>query len=239
VTTFRRAASAVVAALLALGFGLTGAATSAAASDGSIPVQVSQFLSEGLTARLSDLYGPGTGGTGIAFNSTTAYGSTSRVFEFAPGYVSKARRFSTADPAILARRVDEWVTVVSVDKTPIGVATVSYSTAGGAVLTTFTPDLTLAAALPKLAATAQLVHDGAHHAWGSLAGDTITPIEAGSTGLTAATSLASYPRAPTTTTAAKQPAGVDPGVAAGAISLILVVVIIALVLLWPRRKRTL
>lgn len=235
---FRRPTSAVVAALLALGFSLTGAATSAAASDGSIPVQVSQFLGEGLTARLSDLYGPGKGGTGIAFNSTTAYGSTSRVFEFAPGFVSKARTFSTADPAILARRIDEWVTVVSVDKTPVGVATVSYSTAGGAVLTTFAPDLTLAAALPRLAATAQLVHDGAHDAWGSLAGDTITPIEAGSTGLTAPTSLASYPRAPTMTTA-KQPAGVDPGVAAGAITLILIVVIIALVLLWPRRKRTL
>jgi hypothetical protein len=234
---FRRAARAGVAALLALGFAVTGAATSAAASDGSIPVQVSQFLSEGLTARLSDLYGPGTGGTGIAFNSTTAYGSTSRVFEFAPGFVSKAREFSTADPAILARRIDEWVTVVSVDKTPVGVATVSYSTAGGAVLTTFAPDLTLAAALPKLSATAQLVHDGAHHAWGSLAGDTITPIDAGSTGLTAPISLASYPHAPTTP--AKQAATVDPGVVAGAITLILIAVIIALVLLWPRRKRTL
>jgi hypothetical protein len=234
---FRRAASAVVAALLAVGFALTGAATSAAASDGSIPVQVSQFLGEGLTARLSDLYGPGTGGTGIAFSSTTAYGSTSRVFEFAPGFVSKARTFSTADPAILARRVDEWVTVVSVDKIPVGVATVSYSTAGGAVLTTFAPDLTLAAALPKLAATAQLVHDGTHHAWGSLAGDTITPIEAGSTGLTAPISLASYPHA--TTTAAKQAAGVDPGVVAGAITLILIAVIVALAVLWPRRKRTL
>lgn len=235
----RRVAGGVVVALLVAGFAITGTASSAAASDGSIPVQVADFLSSGLTARLSDLYGPNGRGKGIRFDSTTTFASTSRVFEFAPEFASGTRTFSTANPGIPVRRINEWVTVVSVAKSVVGVATVSYSTGTGAVLTTFAPDHTLAAALPRLAATAELVHDGAHHAWDSLLGETITPIEAGSTGLTAQTSLAGYPRAPKQTAAApRKSQGIDPGVAAGAISLTLVVIIIALVLLLPRRKRS-
>jgi hypothetical protein len=232
-----RLVAGAIAALLLAGVSVGITAPAASASDGSTPVQVSNFLGEALTSRLADLYGPNASGKGVRFDATTAYSATSRVFVFAPDFVDGKATFSTSSPAIAARRINEWVAVVSVQKAPVGVVTVKYSSKTGPQLVNFAPDLTLAAALPRLGATSQLVHDTAHRAWGSLTVDSITPIEAGTTGLSGAASLADYPRPTAKKTDVSKAVGIDPGVAAGALTLALVILVIALAVLVPRRKK--
>jgi hypothetical protein len=232
-----RLVAGAIAALLLAGVSVGVVAPAASASDGSTPVQVTNFLDQSLTSRLADLYGPNASGKGVHFDSTTAYSATSRVFVFAQDFVDGQATFSTSSPAIAARRINEWVAVVSVRKAAVGVVTVKYSSKTGPELVTFAPDLTLAAALPKLAATSQLVRDTSHRAWGSLTNDSIAPIEAGTTGLTGAASLADYPRPTVKKAEAPKAVGIDPGVAAGALTLALVILVIALAVLLPRRKK--
>jgi hypothetical protein len=234
----KRTAIAAMAGLFLVGAAVLGGVSTASASDGSAPVQVTTFIGPQLTASLAEFYGPGANGTGIKFDSSTSFAATSRIFAFTPAFVAGKTVFSTASPAVPARRLNEWATAVTVDKKLVGVATVAYSSEGGPRLLSFAPDLTLAAALPKIPADAQLVRDRAHKAWGSLSDGAVVPIEAGTTGLTATTSLADYPRpkAPDAVKAANT--GLDTGVVAGAITLVLIVVIVALVVLVPRRRRS-
>jgi hypothetical protein len=228
----RRLVTAGLAVLLAGGL-LASGATAASASNGSTPVEVTDFIATGLVAQLTDLYGPDGSGGGIDFASGSTMTSTSRVFLFTDDFLAGAK---TDAPV---HRINEWATVVSVAKKVVGVATVDFTSGrDGASLAGFVTDPALAAALPKLGPAVSLVHDAEHAAWFSLAGTTLTPIVAGKSPVSAATPLASYPRLIVQKADASPVVeAIDPGVAAGGITLLLVVVVIALILFLPRRKR--
>jgi hypothetical protein len=249
------AASLLVAAL-AFGVSVVSAAP-ASASTGSVPLQVTKLLGDpALADKLTELYGPGSDDAGVDFTGAT-FGSVSRIFVFtAPDLVSiedSTGKDSTAPAASVIpsatatpgakppiRRINEWAAVVSIDKKPVGVATIAYPSGSTvASLAGFSPDRELAAALPLLKATAALLRDSGNGAWMSVANGTATPLVAGKTKLTAPVSLVDYPRAESVTRAPAAPAstGMDPGIVIGGVTLLLVVGAIVLVLFLPRRKR--
>ncbi|HEX4401058.1 MAG TPA: hypothetical protein VHZ98_07000 [Galbitalea sp.] len=228
---------ALTGALLVV-MGIISGAGSAAASEGSAPVQVADFVGAPLTAKLAEFYGPDASGGGVKFNATTTYSTTYRIFAFTPEFDSGTVKFTKDGDAVAARRLNSWLTGVTVDKKLVGVARVGYSVTTGAELISFSPDTQLAVALPALPAAAELIHDTAHKAWMSLTGTTVAPIESGSTNLTTATSLDAYPRAAASGSKTGTALVLDPGVIGGAITLVLIAVIIGLVLLLPRRSRT-
>ena len=160
---------------------------SASATDGSVPAEVTSYLANDLAADLAEYYGPGVGGTGIAFDETTAAAPASRVFEFTADFVAGV------DRQPVARRLNEWISMVSLAGTPAGVATIAIDDATvEPELASFSASPTLVTALSALPATGMLVHDSPRAAWLIVDGDTVTPLFAGISGLTAPTTVTAY-----------------------------------------------
>lgn len=217
------AAFAVVAAL--------AVPAAAHAADGSIPPEVHDYVDDGeLVLRLADVYGPNHQGEGIDFDDTTTTGEIVRVHEWTPALLAGE---DTDQPIQL---VNEWIVPISIAEEPVGLAIVWINPDTVLPeLASFDADPDLAVALSDIADTAALVHDGTSAAWFALDDDGIlTPLVPGSTGLSTPVPLDDVALlAPPS--AAPVPSEPDTGLALaiGVIAVLLVVIVVALVL--PRR----
>lgn len=213
-------------------------ASPAAATDGSIPKVVNDYISADLADALNEFYGPGTDGDGTLFDDSTTYSATSRVWAWTPEFEA-----GIADQPS-ERRLNEWVTVVSVRQVVIGVATVSIDpVTGGPQLASFLASPELAAAISGVGATSMLLRDVDREAWLAVEGDTVSPVVVGLSGLAAPTTVAAY-RAriavvqPGAQTALAQPVSAD-GVLIVGLAILLVVVLLAIEAFLPFwRRRT-
>ena len=194
----RAAAAVLVAGIVAL-LAVVPAAE-ASASLGSVPAEVSAYVAHGLVARLSDIYGKNASGKGIDFTATTEAGPISRVYEWT---AVRLKDEATDHPVQLT---NNWVVPITIDAKPVGLATIWINPQTAAPeLASFDPTPALATAMAAVPATAALVRDNAAHAWLALDSGTVTPLVAGSSGLTtpapvASLKLASGASGPATTT---------------------------------------
>lgn len=228
-----RIAATAAAALLALTPALPAAAT-----EGSVPAEVAEFVtaSDGLVAGLSDFFGPGADGKGIDFDDTTVFGTVDRVFTFTPEWLSGA---ATDAPVGLA---NEWAVPVSVADDAVGVAIVWINP--GTVrpqLADFVTDPAFAEALADVADTAYLVEDEPRAAWFALDGTALTALVAGTSGVDGDTPLAPYQRvvtAPHTAVAVDQGPTLGSVLSVGIIAAVSLVVILVLLvpIAWRRRR---
>lgn len=227
-------------AVIALGAVVSSSVIQAApatASEGSVPAEITRYAAEGMVADLADLYGPGAGGTGIDFDETTTASAPLRVFVFTDDYLAGTE---TDAPT---RRLNEWVTAISVADVVVGLATVGIADdATEPSLIVFDPDAETATAVGAVPADAALVRDAPVGAWLALTGESLAPLVAGESGLTSATTLVDYQRnAPDRSSALVGPAGTGDAMTSGfviaGIVLVVVVVTIVLLALVPKRPR--
>ena len=226
---FRRAA---VAALLcglfaALALGPAGAAS---ASLGSVPAEVAAYVANGgMVTRLNNVYGKNAAGAGVNFNATTKAGAISRVYEWTSTRLTNVK---TDHPVQLT---NNWVVPITIADKPVGLATIWINPQSAAPeLANFEPMPGLAAALEAVPATAALVRDTTTHAWLALDAGTVTPLIAGTSGLSTPAPVDSL-----TLSAGAAPAGPRPPVAGLVLAIIgvgVVVVALLVALLLPRGR---
>ena len=222
----QRAVFLVATLLLALALTLAPAASPASATDGSVPAVVSDYISTDLAAALNEFYGPGTDGDGTLFEDSTSYSSTSRVWEWTAEFEAGVAG-DTPD-----RRLNEWVTVVSVRSVVVGVATVSIDPVTNAPqLASYLASPPLAAALAGVPATSRLLRDVRREAWLAVDGEMVTAVVVGRSGLGAPSTVEAYRarvavQQPALPTAVAQPVSAD-GLVFVAIAALLVIALLA------------
>lgn len=230
----RPAARALVT--LALASAVVAAPAAASASDGSVPPDVRAYVTGGgLLERLDDIYGENAAGEGIAFDETTTPGAISRVYLFTD------ERLAGDTAGKPTRMVNQWAVPVSVGEEPVGVALIWVNTeTESPELAEFDPDADAAVALAAVPDDAQLVHNPENAAWFALAGDTLTPLVSGSSGVAEPTPIdqAVLPSPAPDAPDAGDDASAGIGVAIAA-ALILLGVVVAALLLPGRRRRIL
>ena len=219
------AASLVVASLLAAG-------PATAADQPKVPEQVASYFADGLIPRLIDLYGAGEGvSKGIDFDATTAVGRISRVLEWTPDFLAGK---ATDTPTQLT---NNWVAPVSLRGSVIGLATVWINPADDLPeLATFNPPALarlLAAAPPK----SLLVRDVEHSAWFAIDGPVLTPLVEGNSGATTVTTPDAYQRTISNVSQSEHSDRSSPGVLIAGIVLGVVVILLAIFVLLPDRRR--
>jgi hypothetical protein len=222
----------LAAGMLALALVLTPAGT-ASASLGSVPAEVSTYVSSGaMVARLNDVYGPNASGTaGIKFDDTTKPGPISRVYEWTAARLANR---ATDHPVQLT---NNWVVPVTIGGKSVGLATIWINPQTiQPELADFAPSAGLGTALTTVPATAALVRDTATGAWLALSDGKVTPLIAGRSGLTTpapvdSLKLSSAAATPITTT--EPNAGL--ALAIGVVGFIVIVIVVALLL--PRGRR--
>lgn len=228
---------AALAAVLGLAAGALGLALvpadAASASLGSVPAEVTAYVTSGaMVARLNDVYGPNASGTaGIKFDDTTKSGPISRVYEWTADRLANK---ATDHPVQLT---NNWVVPITIGGKSVGLATIWINPQTvDAELADFAPSAPLGTALTTVPATAALVRDTTTGAWLALAGGTVTPLVAGTSGLNAPVPVGSLKLAPP---APATPPTTEPNTGlAFAIGLVaLIVIIIAVALLLPRGRR--
>lgn len=226
-----RAIRILGAASLALA-SLSAAGPAVAADQPKVPEQVASYFADGLIPRLIDLYGAGDGvSTGIDFDATTVVGRISRVLEWTPDFLAGK---PTDAPT---RLTNNWVAPVSLRGAVIGLATVWINPADDLPeLATFNPPALaglLAAAPPK----SLLVRDVPHSAWFAIDGEVLTPLVEGNSGATAVTTPDAYQRTISNISQSEQSERSSPGVLIAGIVLGAVVVLLAIFVLLPDRRR--
>ena len=145
-----------------------------------MPEQVEEYVTGGdLVERLEDLYGlSADGSTGIDFDETTKTGPISRVWTWT------AERLAGEVTEHPTELTNNWVTSISIDKQPVGYATVWINPELDAPeLAEFDPDPEAAVALSEVPDDAQLVRDDASSAWFALEDGILTPLVPGTSGL--------------------------------------------------------
>jgi hypothetical protein len=222
----------VAVAALAAAFAL-GPAAAASASLGSVPADVAAYVADGMIARLDNVYGKNASGQGIDFDATTKAGQVSRVYEWT---AARSRGAATDHPVQLT---NNWVVPITIASKPVGLATIWINPqTADPELASFDPTPALATALAAVPATAALVRDTATHAWLALDSGTVTPLVAGSSGLTTPVPVASLTLVSGASGAA---ASTEPNtgltLAIGALALIIVIIVIALLVLRRRPPR--
>jgi len=228
-------ALAAVIGLAAAAAGLAlGPADAASSSLGSVPAEVSSYVSSGaMVARLNDVYGPNASGTrGIKFDDTTKAGPISRVYEWTADRLANR---ATTHPVQLT---NNWVVPITIGGASVGLATIWINPQTvDAELAEFSPSASLGTALSSVPATAALVRDTTTGAWLALADGTVTPLVAGRSGLTKPTPVGSLKLAPT---APAPLATTEPNtglaLAIGIVALLVIIIVVALLL--PRGRRT-
>lgn len=167
---------------------ILGAATSASAADASgVPGEIAAYISNELIDDLDEFYGPGTEGRGVAFTNTTIASPGTRIDEFTPDFLAGI----ASDPPV--RRLNEWVSVISIDKAPVGFAVVIVNpVTTRPQLESFTESGDFGEVVLAMPETAALVRDDARSAWFSLDGDELTPIVSGALGVTEPLSVDHY-----------------------------------------------
>ncbi|MDI1335958.1 MAG: hypothetical protein PSU94_07205, partial [Lacunisphaera sp.] len=229
----RLPAALVAAAALAVGIG----AAPAQASEGSVPVEVADYVAapDGLLAALDDFYGVGENGTGLDFDETTTTGQIDRVFAFAPAWLAGQQ----VDPPV--ELTNEWTVPVSIGDEPVGLAILWINPATvEPELADFVPDRDVAAALAAVADGTFVVHDAPRSAWFLLAPPDLTPVVSGTSGISGPSTLSVYQGL----LAGPTPAAVDRGPSFASVlsvgTIVGVALIVILVLLLPlatRRRR--
>ena len=238
-TMSRKPVGRAIAVLLAVAVVPFTGVSAASATEGSVPAEVASYLSTDLTADLTEFYGPGAAGAGIAFDDTTTAAPASRVFEFTANFSAGV------DSEPVARRLNEWISVVSLANVAVGVATVAINDATvEPELADFVPSAGIAAALGTLPVTGMLVRDTPRGAWLLVDGDTVTPLVAGTSGLTAPTTVAAYrtfvAKAAAEADRAAAPVNESPiGLLIAGVLLLAIVAVLALESFYPswRRRR--
>ncbi len=227
-----RAHGWVAVSVLGVAVALTALPVPAIASQGSIPAEVDAFAhsSSGLQAQLDDLFGVGSGGTGIDFNETTEIGQLNRVFVFTDDFVAGV---ATDTPV---ERRNEWTAPVKVNDVAVGLATIWINPATtGPELAEFVRGTTVADALAAVADDAFLVRDDEVGAWFSLESGTLTPLVSGSSAISSATPLTVYQGVRSTPDAtATAPAPADSGTLTSVVLVALAVAGAAAILAVPR-----
>ena len=217
-----------VIAVAVIALSLSTASPAAAAG---VPGEITTYIATHLVDDLNEFYGPGQNGAGLLFTDDTTTGPAVRVLGLTSATVT--------DPGV--RRLNRWVTVISIGEKVVGVATISIEPL------TSTPQLDLYLDSPQfgivitaLPEGAQLVNDPDREAWFSLEGDTLTPLVAGSSGVTTPITLSTY-RASLPTNAPD--ASVAPAAAPSALIivglvLVLIVLLLAVEAFFPFWRRT-
>lgn len=224
----RSAPRSFAALLLALAT-VFAAPVTASASEGSVPPEVTAYVTGGgLRDRLDAVYGKNAAGDGIDFDDTTTPGPISRVFRWTDA------RLSGDTEGNATRMANEWAVPVSVGEQPVGVAIVWINLDTELPeLAEFDADADAATALAAVPDAARLVRDLGSHAWFALADDTLAPLVAGSSGVTAPVPVADY--LPVAPTPAPEPGASDAGFGiAITAAVVLFLVILAALFLLPR-----
>jgi hypothetical protein len=202
--------------------------SSASASQGSVPSEVTGFTTDpnGLLFQLNDLFGVGASGEGIDFDETTKAGPISRVFVWTDDFVAGVK---TDEPV---RRLNEWVTPVSVRDSMVGFAVISIDAdTVDPELASFVTGSVVAGTLSELPDDAFLVNDTTRSAWFSLLGKSLTPIVRGTSGMTKSTELTAYQLE--VARAVPAPAASDPGFLAGGLALLIAILATLAVIFVP------
>ncbi len=226
-----RAAAAVLAAGIIALLAVFPAAT-ASASLGSVPAEVSAYVANGMVARLSDIYGKNAAGKGIDFTATTEAGPISRVYEWT---AVRLKDQATDHPVQLT---NNWVVPITIGGNAVGLATIWINPQTAAPeLASFDPTPALATAMAAVPATAALVRDNATHAWLALDGGTVTPLVAGSSGLTTPAPVASLKLAAVASGAAAATTNTGLPVVTGIVALFVLLTAVALLVSRGRPAR--
>jgi hypothetical protein len=216
-------------------FGALAPAQVAAASVGSVPPEVTKYVTDGsLVERLNDLYGLDASGDGIDFDETTKPGPISRVWTWTDERLAGE---PTEHPVQLT---NNWVVPIVIAEAPVGVATIWINPETGTPeLAWFDPEPEWATALAAVPDAAQLVRDDGSAAWFALQDGVLTPLVTGSSGVETPAPVAEVALVPPS---GEQPAppsepNTGLGLALGVILLLVVVIGVALYVA-SRRGRT-
>lgn len=202
----------------------------AAADEPKVPQQVADYFATGLIPRLIDLYGSGTD-----FDATTRVGTITRVRVWTEEFLSGRK---SDDPT---RLTNDWVAPVSIADKPLGLAMVWINPSTDLPeLAAFDREAGVVGALAASPKGALLIHDVQRSAWFALAGTVLTPLVAGTSGVTAATTPDAFQAALRGASApvAEGSAGVNQGLLIAGITLGIVVLLLAIFVLLPSRRRT-
>jgi len=227
-STLRSAAIALAAFALS-GFFLAPSAH--AAEQPKVPEQVAEYFADGLVPRLIDLYGSGDGVTqGIDFDATTEVGGISRVFEWTPDFLVRQ------PTDVRTRATNNWVASVSVGGEVLGLATVWINPAIEQPELAAFDSRELAIQLAAAPADALLVQDPSREAWFAVDGDSLTPLVAGTSGVTGETKVRAYQLVISPAEQAVEPE--FSGIAVSALVLGIVILALAIFVLLPVGKRS-
>ena len=223
-----------------------GATSPAAAEEPKVPEEVAGYFASELIPRLTDLYGPSANGqTGIDFGGeTTAIGPITRVMVFTEEFRAGV------DTNLAVELSNTWVS--SITRTDaaaegaeatvhqLGLATVWISPYTNLPeLANFVPSEMIGPALAAAPEGSMLVHDAEQDAWFALAGDQLTPLAQGPAGTPGA--AMSLEQAQKTLwqqlETLPEPRGNNGFVVAG-LTLAFVVVLLAIFVLVPDRRRS-
>ncbi len=207
-----------------------GPAGTASASLGSVPAEVAAYVANGgMVTRLNNVYGKNAVGAGVDFNATTKAGAISRVYEWTSTRLTDVK---TDHPVQLT---NNWVVPITIADKPVGLATIWINPQSAAPeLANFDQMLGLAKALEAVPATAALVRDTTTHAWLALDAGTVTPLIAGTSGLSTPAPVDSLTLSAGATPAApRQPAT---GLVLAIVGVGVVVAVLLVTLLLPRGR---
>lgn len=224
-----------VVALCALLGLVTAAPAAAVPTVDAVPGEVVEYIADGLISDLDEYYGVGLDDTGIDFTDATAAPPT-RVYAFTGDFLAGA-----AD-APEVRRLNEWITVISIDKAPVGFAIVSIDDVTvSPQLSSFTESADFATVIAALPEASRLVHDDARSAWFSLADDELAPLVSGTSRVTEPITLADYREIvaawPSDAEAAAPTPDAGSGLLLAGLAVVLIVLLVAVEAFLPSWRR--
>ena len=225
----RKAAAVILLAAAAF----FGSATAASALDEPrVPENVGQYFTSGLVPRLANLFGAKAGAE-VVFDSSAKVGPIHRVLVWTTAYLSGAK---TAEPTQIT---NSWVAPISAaDGTVAGVATVWINPASSQPeLADFSIGPALATALATAPPGTLLIRDDSRSAWFATDGKTLTPLISGSSGIATITTPDAYQRQFTLTSPASVESAPNGGLLIAVLVLGVVVVLLAVFVLLPDRRR--
>ncbi|MES2171054.1 MAG: hypothetical protein V4479_10110 [Actinomycetota bacterium] len=224
---------AALAAAIALA--LLGGQSALALGEPTVPEPVATYFATGLMPRLADLYGPGKkADSGIVFDSSSMVGTIHRVFSWTAAYLAKKHTDTTTE------LTNDWVASVTVKGQVAGLATVWINPSSDQPeLADFDLGPGLASALAAAPKGMVLIRDDSHSAWFATDGKALVPLVSGSSGVATATTIAAYQKTLTAvpTSAAVSTATTNGGLVIAGVVLGLVVIVLAVFVLLPDRRR--
>ena len=210
------------------------AVQAAEAADSPVPEDVAAYFATGLIPRLADLYGT-TSDPDTTFDSTTKVGAIQRLLAWTPEFLAGDK---TDTPTQLT---NTWIAPVTAKSGAIlGLAAVWINPGNNkAELADFSRGRALVDALGRAPKDTQLIDDTVQQAWFATDGKTLTPLVTGSSGTSGPLTIAEYQKILRAKAVAPKPpaAPANPGLLIAGITLGGVVVLLAIFILLPGRKR--